>query len=136
MHNLLLCKVLKIIVSVDSKSKHSHFLQDPGSGRECERQVERWSGSGGARETKACGGSALGVSTAAVSGVKKVVARVFPDRLLRGTENIRVVGYVLDGKLALSHTVIIIRQPFVLDGESQKYHFSCELQLRCRARES
>jgi hypothetical protein len=52
----------------------------------------RWSG--GATETKACGGSALGVSTATVSGVKKVVARVFPDRLLRGTENIRVVGYV------------------------------------------
>lgn len=74
---------------------------------------------GGARETNACGGSALGVSTVAVSGVKKVVARVFPDRLLRGTENIRVVGYVLDGKLALSHTVIIIRQPFVLYGDGE-----------------
>jgi hypothetical protein len=44
---------------------------------------------------------------------------------------------VLDGKLALSHTVIIIRQPlcWMGDGEAQN-HFSSESHPRCSARES
>jgi hypothetical protein len=95
-------------------------------------------GGGGATETKACGGSALGVSTATVSGVKKVVARVFPDRLLRGTENIRVVGYVCWMGNSPSRTRSLLSGSLSAGwGMGRlKNHFSSESHPRCRERES